>query len=187
MAATAPRHAADKLAEWLCRHWNASTPPGETPMQCAMKSERQLLRTAAFCASVGCAMASCAYKFSASAATTAFRKCVQLLDIAPPDGSLLPEATRIPFDGEAGARWRCSNTVWRLPVMLAAIATFCGSETSATREVNRDGCAAAGLLDVNYARKPHDAEAQALCREEAFVRVGLCARHGTPADLVLSC
>src|SRR5262245_41275657 len=54
IAATAPRHAADRFAECRCRHWKASTPPGETLMQFAMKSERQLLRIAAFCASVGC-------------------------------------------------------------------------------------------------------------------------------------
>ena len=55
MAATALWQADDNLAEWLCRHCKAAAPPGWTPEQLAMKSERQAARIADFCASVGCA------------------------------------------------------------------------------------------------------------------------------------
>jgi hypothetical protein len=54
IAATALRHADVSFDELRCRHCSASTPPGVTLEQFAMKSERQLLRIALFCASVGC-------------------------------------------------------------------------------------------------------------------------------------
>jgi len=54
-AATALWHAAVSLAAWLLRHCSASMPPGCTPEQFAMKSERQAARMADFCASVGAA------------------------------------------------------------------------------------------------------------------------------------
>ena len=78
IAATALRHAEDNLAELCCRHCNAWMPPGVTLEQFAMKSERQLLRIAFFCASVGCcAVATPADKQSATTASTALNGCLQ--------------------------------------------------------------------------------------------------------------
>jgi hypothetical protein len=45
------------LATLRCRHCNASAPPGVTPEQLDMKSERQLLRIALCCSAVGWAKA----------------------------------------------------------------------------------------------------------------------------------
>ena len=47
-ALTAVRQAGESLAEFFCRHWNASVPPGVTPEQFDMKSDRHELRIA-FC------------------------------------------------------------------------------------------------------------------------------------------
>src|SRR5580692_8684351 len=55
MAATALRHAADSCASLRLRHCSASAPPGCTPEQCDMKSDRHEARTAAFCCAVGAA------------------------------------------------------------------------------------------------------------------------------------
>jgi hypothetical protein len=53
---------------FFCRHWYASTPPGVTLAQCAMKSERHAERMALFCASLGaCAQALVAHARSAAA------------------------------------------------------------------------------------------------------------------------
>jgi hypothetical protein len=53
-------------------------PPGVTLEQFAMKSERQLLRIALFCASVGCcAMPTPAEMQTASIADVAIRACLQ--------------------------------------------------------------------------------------------------------------
>src|SRR5215469_13382471 len=52
IAATALWHAAESFAAWLLRHCSASAPPGWTPEQFAMKSERQAARMADFCASL---------------------------------------------------------------------------------------------------------------------------------------
>jgi hypothetical protein len=57
MAATALWHRRERLAALRCRHCNASLPPGCTPEQCAMKSDRHAARMAAFCCSVGGAAA----------------------------------------------------------------------------------------------------------------------------------
>ncbi len=53
IAATALRHAADSCASLRLRHCNASAPPGCTPEQCDMKSDRHDARMAAFCCAVG--------------------------------------------------------------------------------------------------------------------------------------
>jgi hypothetical protein len=55
IAATARRHEVDKCDEFSCRHCTASTPPGCTPRQCAMKSDRHAVRTALTCSGLGCA------------------------------------------------------------------------------------------------------------------------------------
>ena len=55
IAATALRHAAESCASLRLRHCKASAPPGCTPAQCDMKSDRHDARTAAFCCSVGAA------------------------------------------------------------------------------------------------------------------------------------
>ena len=55
IAATALRHAAESCASLLLRHCNASAPPGCTPAQRDMKSERHAARMAAFCCAVGAA------------------------------------------------------------------------------------------------------------------------------------
>jgi hypothetical protein len=47
-------HPADRFAMFFWRHWNASFPPLGTPMQFAMKSERQLALMAACWSAVGC-------------------------------------------------------------------------------------------------------------------------------------
>jgi hypothetical protein len=66
IALTALRQAADNLPSLRRRHSSASLPPGWTPEQLAMKSERQEPRIASRCAWVGC----CAKAgVSASAAT----------------------------------------------------------------------------------------------------------------------
>src|ERR1700722_9338075 len=53
IAATALWHDADSFAELPFRHCSAAAPPGCTPEQFAMKSDRQAARMAAFCASLG--------------------------------------------------------------------------------------------------------------------------------------
>jgi hypothetical protein len=53
IAATALRHAAESCASLRLRHCNASAPPGCTPEQWDMKSERHAARMAAFCCAVG--------------------------------------------------------------------------------------------------------------------------------------
>ena len=55
MAATALRHAAESCASLRLRHCSASAPPGCTPEQRDMKSDRHAARTAAFCSAVGAA------------------------------------------------------------------------------------------------------------------------------------
>jgi hypothetical protein len=59
-ALTALRHDPDSLLSFRCRHCSASTPPGVTLEQLAMKSERHDERIALFCASVIWASASAA-------------------------------------------------------------------------------------------------------------------------------
>src|SRR5690348_7818044 len=54
-AATAVRQPGDSFAELVARHCRAALPPGLTPEQCAMKSDRQAERIAAVCAAVGAA------------------------------------------------------------------------------------------------------------------------------------
>lgn len=54
IALTAAWHPPDSLARLCLRHSSASLPPGCTPEQFAMKSERQLARMALVCADVGC-------------------------------------------------------------------------------------------------------------------------------------
>ena len=55
IAATALRHAAESCVSLRLRHCNASAPPGCTPEQWDMKSDRHDARTAAFCCAVGAA------------------------------------------------------------------------------------------------------------------------------------
>jgi hypothetical protein len=57
IAPTALRHDADNFGWLRTRQSSASLPPGCTPAQLAMKSERQAARTASRCASVGCCAA----------------------------------------------------------------------------------------------------------------------------------
>jgi hypothetical protein len=56
-ALTALLQAADSFAMFCCKHWKAAAPPGCTPEQFDMKSERQEERMALRCASVACASA----------------------------------------------------------------------------------------------------------------------------------
>jgi hypothetical protein len=53
-ASSADLHGSDTLAALRLRHCSASRPPGCTPAQCDMKSERQDWRIAAICSGVGC-------------------------------------------------------------------------------------------------------------------------------------
>jgi hypothetical protein len=55
MAATARRHEVERCDEFSCRHCTASAPPGCTPWQRAMKSDRHAVRTALTCSGLGCA------------------------------------------------------------------------------------------------------------------------------------
>jgi len=65
------------------RHCSASAPPGVTPEQFAMKSERQFERIASRCASVGCADADIALRQRPSAARIVnLLKCVAVM-VAP--------------------------------------------------------------------------------------------------------
>jgi hypothetical protein len=57
IAFTAVLHDAESLARLRCRHSKASRPPGCTPEQFAMKSERHDARIASRCACVGCCAA----------------------------------------------------------------------------------------------------------------------------------
>jgi hypothetical protein len=57
IALTALRQGGDNLGSLRTRHSRASLPPGCTPAQLAMKSERQAARTASRCAWVGCCAA----------------------------------------------------------------------------------------------------------------------------------
>jgi hypothetical protein len=57
IALTALRQGDDSLGSLRTRHSKASLPPGCTPAQLAMKSERQAARTASRCAWVGCCAA----------------------------------------------------------------------------------------------------------------------------------
>ena len=66
MAATAALHPPESLAMLRFKHSNASLPPGCTPEQLAMKSDRQLARMALVCSGVGC----CAYPAGQTAAKT---------------------------------------------------------------------------------------------------------------------
>jgi hypothetical protein len=54
IALTAVRQAGDSFASLPTRHINAALVPGSTLEQLAMKSDRQAVRTAARCSSVGC-------------------------------------------------------------------------------------------------------------------------------------
>jgi len=47
-------HAADNCAALFWRHCSASRPPGCTPEQCDMKSERQACRIVVICSGLGC-------------------------------------------------------------------------------------------------------------------------------------
>jgi hypothetical protein len=57
IAATALRHAGESFAELRCRHRKASAPPGVTPEQSDMKSDRHDERIAFCCSAVGCCAA----------------------------------------------------------------------------------------------------------------------------------
>jgi hypothetical protein len=57
IALTALRQGADNFGSLRTRHSSASLPPGCTPAQLAMKSDRQAARTASRCAWVGCCAA----------------------------------------------------------------------------------------------------------------------------------
>ncbi len=67
VARTAVWQPGDSFATFFCRHISASLPPGWTPEQFDMKSERQLERMALCCAEVGCAAALCESTAIASA------------------------------------------------------------------------------------------------------------------------
>jgi hypothetical protein len=70
--------AADRLATFFCRQVSASLPPGDTPEQCDMKSERQFARIALCWALVIWASAALAAVIAAStrAARTASHRCM---------------------------------------------------------------------------------------------------------------
>src|SRR5580704_18142992 len=57
MALTAVLHDSERLDSLRMRHSSASLPPGVTPEQLAMKSERHDARMASRCACVGCCAA----------------------------------------------------------------------------------------------------------------------------------
>src|SRR6185437_159482 len=81
VARTADWQAPDRLPTFFCRHISASLPPGVTPEQCDMKSERQLARSALCCALVICA---CAVVAARSAAPAASVKMMLCLIVKPP-------------------------------------------------------------------------------------------------------
>ena len=68
IAATALRHAAESCVSLRLRHCNASAPPGCTPEQWDMKSDRHAARTAAVCCAVGFAARGCGAAGAAGAA-----------------------------------------------------------------------------------------------------------------------
>jgi len=57
IALTAARQEGDNFAAFCRRQFKASAPPGVTPEQFAMKSERQFERMALVCAAEGCCCA----------------------------------------------------------------------------------------------------------------------------------
>jgi hypothetical protein len=66
-AASVLRQPADSWAALLCRHCSAAAPPGCTPEQWEMKSERHAARMALFCWDVGVAGADSVLARSGSA------------------------------------------------------------------------------------------------------------------------
>jgi hypothetical protein len=90
-ALTALLQEADSFAVFCCRHWKAAIPPGCTPEQCDMKSERQEVRMASRCASVACARAgdtlSVAPRMAANA-TAACTRYAPLIMSSPMRGEL---------------------------------------------------------------------------------------------------
>jgi hypothetical protein len=68
-APTALAHGADNCAALRSRHCSASRPPGCTPEQCVMKSDRQACRIAAISSGLGCAAAGSASAIGSSTNT----------------------------------------------------------------------------------------------------------------------
>jgi hypothetical protein len=69
VARTAVWQPPESASTFFCRHISASLPPGVTPEQCDMKSERQLPRIALCCALEICACAAVAAARIAPAAS----------------------------------------------------------------------------------------------------------------------
>jgi hypothetical protein len=101
VARTAAWQAPDSALTFFCRHISASLPPGVTPEQCDMKSERQFPRIALCCALEICACAIVAADRAAPAAKTA--RIARL--IVYPRKSCSPRAAEVcEVDVSAGAR-----------------------------------------------------------------------------------
>jgi hypothetical protein len=79
IALTALRQAGESFAEFFCRHCSASAPPGVTPEQFDMKSDRQDERMAFCCSAVGCAFAAPAAKRSSAARPCRRKKSDRIL------------------------------------------------------------------------------------------------------------
>ncbi len=93
MALTALLHPPDSLATLRLRHSKASAPPGVTPEQFAMKSDRQFERMALVCSGVGCcACAETRPSAIASPATSVIRPIVSAVNVIVPPKSC-PEIT----------------------------------------------------------------------------------------------
>lgn len=110
VAPTAVLQDDESLATLRCRHSRASRPPGCTPEQFAMKSERQDARMALACADVGC----CAWAgpsanaASSPAATTVTKSNLSdLICIRAPHG--FARNPRLPAYGDEDVR-----SIWRL-------------------------------------------------------------------------
>jgi hypothetical protein len=99
VARTAVWQPPESLSTFFCRHVSASLPPGVTPEQCDMKSERQFERSALCCALEICACAIVAADRSATAAKAARTACL----IVNPRFSCSAAGGGVQVDVSAGA------------------------------------------------------------------------------------
>jgi len=116
IAATALRHAAESCASLRLRHCSASAPPGCTPEQCDMKSDRHDARTAVFCSAVGAAAGAGAGGALVRAGSTGFGSTGFLAGAACFAGSAGAAAAG------GGAAGSACTAAWQLGERSAALA-----------------------------------------------------------------
>jgi len=140
IAATALRHRGESCAALRCRHCRASAPPGCTPGQRAMKSERHAARTALRSSALGAAASFAAGADGDMAAAGA--------SLAPPAGAPLPiAATALRHRGESCSALRSRHCRASAPPGLTPGQCATKSERHAARTALRSSAlgAAASL------------------------------------------